>query len=196
MKRVGHAGTLDPFAEGVLIVGIGRSATKHLAEYQMMEKEYVGTVVLGIITDTYDPTGTIIETRDFLLPTEEKILEVLAEFCGEIEQLPPAYSAVKVNGMRMYKAARKGIELDRKPRRVHVKSLDLVRLLENGFEMKVVCSKGTYIRALAYDIGQVLGTGAHLGSLTRTRIGKFELGESMSLDEFVELGGNNPDRGI
>lgn len=185
IKKVGHAGTLDPFAEGVLIVGIGRSATRRLDEFQAMEKEYIGRVVLGITTDTFDSAGRVVDKRDFRMPSESQILQVLSHFEGDILQLPPMYSALKVKGVRMYKAARKGINLERLPRKVNIKSIDLLEITPDGFEMKVVCSKGTYIRTLAYDIGTELGMGAHLGNLKRTRIGSYGLEHTKSLESFV-----------
>jgi len=185
IKKVGHAGTLDPFAEGVLIIGIGRSATRRLDEFQLMEKEYIGRVVLGITTDTYDSTGKVVEKKDFEMPSESQILQSLSKFTGEIFQLPPMYSALKVKGVRMYRAARKGIELERKPRKVNIKSIDLLQINSDGFEMKVICSKGTYIRALAYDVGIDLGMGAHLGNLKRTRIGSYGLDKTKDLKSFV-----------
>lgn len=196
IKKVGHAGTLDPFATGVLIVGIGRQATKRLDEYQQLEKEYIGRIVLGTVTDTFDPTGKVISQKQVKIPSRETILEVLHEFLGEIDQLPPMFSAVKVDGMRLYKAARKGLTVERKPRRVMIKSLELLDLCENGFEMKVVCSKGTYIRTLAYDIGKALDTGAFLDSLVRTRIGDVDLNNAKSIDEFALWFGKIHNRGI
>jgi len=185
IKKVGHAGTLDPFAEGVLIIGIGRSATRRLDEFQSMEKEYIGRVVLGITTDTYDLTGKVIDTSDFEMPSESQIRQILNKFTGEIFQLPPIYSAIKVKGVRMYQAARKGVELERKQRKVNIKSIDLLKINSDGFEMRVICSKGTYIRALAFDVGAELGMGAHLGSLKRTRIGSYGLDKTKDLKSFV-----------
>jgi len=186
IKKVGHAGTLDPFAEGLLIVGVGRSATRQLGKYLEQDKEYIGRVVFGIITDTYDPTGKVVERIDYKMPSEELILETLRKFEGKTEQLPPIYSAIKVGGVRMYKAARSGLELERKPRNINIYSLNLTRMLSDGFEMKVKCSKGTYIRSLAYDIGHTLGVGAHLASLTRTRIGDFGLQQAQTLEAFEQ----------
>ena len=185
IRRVGHAGTLDPFAEGVLVVGIGRSATKKLGNYLRQEKEYIGRIVLGVITDTYDPTGKIVENNTYVLPDENKVCDVLNLFQGEIDQIPPLYSAIKVNGRRMYKAARKGIELERKSRRVNVKLIKLLKMRSNGFDIQVVCSQGTYIRSLAYDIGRKIGPGAHLSQLIRTRVGEFTLDQAEPLDDFI-----------
>ena len=185
IKKVGHAGTLDPFATGVLILGIGRSATKRLNEFMMLEKEYLARVVLGRITDSGDLTGKLLEENDFDMPDENRVRNVLAEFVGEIKQLPPIYSAIKMNGVRLYKLARKGIEVEREPRKVLIKVIELVNLTDDGFNMRVLCSKGTYIRSLAFDIGQRLGCGAHLGALTRVRIGEYTLEGCEELEQFV-----------
>ncbi len=185
VKRVGHAGTLDPFAEGVLVVGIGRSATRRLGEYLRQEKEYVGRVVLGVVTDTYDPTGKVVENNPYAPPDERRVCEVLRGFRGMIEQIPPLYSAVKVGGQRLYKAARKGLAVEREPRRVEVKRIELVQMRKDGFDIRVVCSHGTYIRTLAYDIGRALGCGAHLGKLVRTRVGRFTRERALNLNEFI-----------
>ena len=186
IKKVGHAGTLDPFAEGLLLVGIGRSATRLLGEFLNSDKEYFARVVLGIVTDTYDPTGQITMRNSFELPGEDTISAVLSEFEGEILQIPPAFSAVKVNGMRMYKAARKGIILSPEPRKVTIRDIRLLGLTPDGFEMQVTCSHGTYIRSLANDLGSKLGPGAHLSRLIRTRVGDYTLEQAYELDEFVD----------
>jgi len=185
IKKVGHAGTLDPFAEGLLLVGIGRSATKRLPEYLALEKEYVATLVLGVVTDTLDLTGKIVETTVFTMPDQDRIISVMQDFTGQIEQTPPMYSAVKVNGERLYVAARKGLDIARQPRIVDIKLLELTKMTSDGFQIKIICSKGTYIRSLADDIGRALGMGAHLGSLIRTRIGKFCLEEATTINEFA-----------
>lgn len=186
VKKVGHAGTLDPFAQGVLVVGFGRSATRRLGEFMLAEKEYLAEVKLGTVTDTYDLTGKVLEQRDFIHPGEDKIRAVFTDYVGKIEQIPPLYSAIKVNGLRMYKAARRGLEIERKPRSVEILSIKLEELTAEGFVMRVICSHGTYIRSLAYDIGRQLGPGAHLSGLIRTRVGSFNLGEAIELDDFVE----------
>jgi tRNA pseudouridine55 synthase len=185
IRKVGHAGTLDPFAEGLLLVGIGRAATKRLPEFLMLEKEYIGRVVLGVVTDSLDLTGKVVETNSFEMPDEVEIKAVLDQFIGEIEQLPPMFSAVKINGRRLYRSARQGIEVERIKRKVKINLLELTKITPDGFEMRVVCSKGTYIRALADDIGRKLGMGAHLGSLIRTRIGNFCLEEATTISEFA-----------
>ncbi len=185
IKKVGHGGTLDPFAEGVLLIGIGRSATKQLGSFLHGDKEYIAEVVLGIVTDTYDPTGKVIERNSYEMPEDIVIEKTLEMFKGEVSQLPPVFSAIKVNGVRSYKAARKGIELELKTRKVNIREIELLRVNDVGFEIKVCCSHGTYIRSLAYDIGRALGCGAHLGKLIRTRVGEYDLEQSEALDDFI-----------
>lgn len=193
VSKVGHGGTLDPFAEGVLLIGIGRSATKRLGEFLNCDKEYLAEVVIGIVTDTYDSTGRVLKNNaDFNSnpenrgeKLEERIRETLRLFEGEISQLPPLFSAIKVDGVRSYKAARRGIELKLKARQVIIKHIEFTRLTETGFEMRVACSHGTYIRSLAYDIGNELGMGAHLGRLIRTRVGSYTLDQAVDLENFI-----------
>ncbi len=187
IRKVGHAGTLDPFAEGVLLVGIGRSATRRLGEFLKGDKEYLARVVLGVVTDTYDPTGEIIERNSFSPPEEENIRAVLKRFEGEQLQTPPRYSAIKVNGVRMYRSARRGIDVVPEPRRVILREIRLTDMTIDGFEMRVTCSHGTYIRSLAYDIGRELGPGAHLGKLIRTRVGAYTLEQAVDLETFVRV---------
>ncbi|MCF7810782.1 tRNA pseudouridine(55) synthase TruB [bacterium] len=190
IRKVGHGGTLDPFAEGVLIIGIGRSATRRLGEFLKGDKEYIAEVILGIVTDTYDPTGKVLECNP--VPDEDKealekrIATVLENYKGEIQQVPPTYSAIKINGVRSYKAARQGKELEIEARKVTIAKIEMTRLTEKGFEMRVVCSHGTYIRSLGYDIGRQLGYGAHLGKLIRTRVGDFTIDEAINMDEFLK----------
>ncbi len=190
IKKIGHAGTLDPFAEGVLVVGVGRKATRQLNNYVVQEKEYVARVELGIETDTYDSTGKVLVRNDFIMPERERLEEVFRMFRGEIEQLPPAFSAVKVNGVRAYKAARQGKKIELKPRKVRIYSLELLKILSEGFDLKIVCSKGTYIRTLACDIGRALGMGANLKNLVRTRVGQFEMGASYPLEVLLDFAQN------
>jgi tRNA pseudouridine55 synthase len=187
IDKVGHAGTLDRFAEGILVIGIGRAATRRLGELLNGDKEYLAEVRLGIVTDTYDPTGRIIETNSFIMPEKEAIEAVLRRFAGDIMQLPPPFSALKVDGVRMHKLARKGIEPQRKPRPVNIREIELIKIVKDGFEMRVVCSHGTYIRSLAYDIGRELGCGACLNRLVRTRVGSYTLAQAIDPEELVNL---------
>lgn len=184
--KTGHAGTLDPFAEGLLIVGIGRAATRRLGDYMKLEKEYFAAVAWGAATDTGDPTGKIVAEAYEATPGEGQIIEALRRFQGVVEQTPPAYSAVKVGGVRLYKAARRGERVEAKPRPVEIRELELVNRDDQGFEFRVVCSHGTYVRTLAEDLAQALGGYAHLKRLIRTRIGEFHLEDAESLEGVVE----------
>lgn len=177
-KKVGHAGTLDPFATGLLIVGIGREATKRLDEFKGMEKEYIATITLGAISDTYDKTGVIIETGKATEPPKETVQETLKSFLGKQEQIPPMYSAKKVQGKKLYELARKGIEVERKPSQIEIYIIELMTYDFPTLRIKISCSTGTYIRTLAHDIGQKLGTGAYCSELERTRIGIYLVNEA------------------
>jgi len=192
VRRVGHAGTLDPSATGVLVVLVGKAT--RLAEFLLdADKEYQGHMVLGVATDTQDADGRVVLRRGIEEVTEAKIREVFKTFEGAIEQIPPMVSAVKHGGTPLYVLARKGIVVDRLPRRVVVRRLSLVGYEPPTVEFQVVCSKGTYVRTLAHDIGEALGCGAHLGGLRRTRVGRYTIGEAVSLEE-VERAGRGVDR--
>ena len=183
--KVGHAGTLDPMATGVMIVCTGRS-TKQIEEFQYHDKEYVATLRLGATTPSYDlekeidayyPTGHI---------TREKVEEVLQQFRGTIEQIPPSFSAIKIGGVRAYEMARKGRDVELKPKTLVIDEIELLDYSMPYITIRVVCSKGTYIRALARDIGQALQSGAHLTALKRTRIGDVTLDKCLSLEDFPQ----------
>ena len=177
-RRVGHAGTLDPMAEGVLVICIG--AATRVTEYLMdLPKTYRGTITLGVETDTYDAEGQVTATREVNV-SEEQVREALGAFTGEIEQRPPAHSALKIEGRPAYERARKGEEIEMKARRVHVYRVDVVRFELPEVEIEVECSRGTYIRSLAHDLGEALGCGGHLSALTRTRIGPFRVEEAVT----------------
>ena len=167
------------------MVGIGRTATRQLGAYLEGDKEYQAQLVLGKITDSYDLTGKVVETRDFVFPSESQIREALDCFRGEIMQTPPPFSAVKVGGVRLYRAARKGVILEAKPRKVRIEVIELTGLTNDGFVIQVVCSHGTYIRSLAHQIGLTLGCGAHLTRLVRTRVGAFTLDRAEPLEQFI-----------
>lgn len=171
MKRIGHTGTLDPAATGVLPVLIG-NATKLSDLIMADEKKYTARVVLGITTDTEDTTGEIVEKRDVSV-TKEQLDEVIKSFIGEIEQIPPMYSAIKVDGRKLYQLARKGVEIERKPRKITVYDIAVYDFDGTSFMMDVHCGKGTYIRSLCRDIGASLGCGAAMDSLERTMSGIF-----------------------
>ena len=181
-KRVGHAGTLDPMATGVLPVFLGR-ATRAVEYAADGAKEYHAVLRLGTVTDTQDVTGTVLETRLVNL-TAADIEAVLPRFRGDIEQIPPMYSAIKVGGQKLYDLARKGREVERKPRPVTIHALELgEQLSETDFRLRVGCSKGTYIRTLCHDIGQALGCGATMAQLRRTCAAGYTLEQAVTLEQ-------------
>lgn len=183
--KVGHAGTLDPLATGVMVVCTGR-ATKRIDELQAEVKEYVATLQLGATTPCFDLEKPIDQTYPTEHITEELVREALARFLGRIEQVPPAYSACKVDGKRAYDLARKGEEVELKPKVLVIDEIELQDFNSATMQatIRVVCSKGTYIRALARDIGLVLGSGAHLVSLRRTRVGNVRVEDCMQVEDF------------
>lgn len=182
IKQIGHTGTLDPFAEGVLPICIGKAT--RLIEYLDDDKAYIGTVQLGKSTSTYDTEGEIVKTSDKKISKEE-IEIALQQFRGKFQQLPPIYSAIKVNGKKLYEYARKGEDVEIKPRDVEIFKLEIVDFDEENqtVDLHIECSKGTYIRSIANDLGNVLGCYGHLIKLVRTKAGKFELANSFKLDE-------------
>lgn len=189
VKRVktGHAGTLDPLATGVLILCTGR-ATKRIEELQAHSKEYTATLQLGATTPSYDMEHPVDATFPTSHITRESIENVLARFVGDIEQVPPSYSACKVNGNRAYELKRKGKDVELTPKNIHIDSIELTDFDEETMRMgiRVNCGKGTYIRALARDIGRALGSGAYLTTLCRTRVGEFTIDRCLDLDEVEE----------
>lgn len=184
--KVGHAGTLDPLATGVMIVTTGR-ATKRIEELQAGVKEYVATMALGATTPSYDLETEVDATYPTGHITRGLVEEVLTQFHGSIEQVPPSYSACKVDGHRAYKMARSGKEVELKAKTLTIDEIELLEYSQQCITVRVVCSKGTYIRALARDIGQALGSGAHLTALRRTRVGDVNEAQCMSVDQMVEL---------
>ena len=185
MKKVGHAGTLDPFATGLLILLIGEG-TK-LSNYLMEgDKKYVAEIKLGEKTDSADLTGNIIEKQPFRHVTKDKVREVLKRFVGRSKQLPPMYSAIKVNGQTLFQLARKGVEVERKKRDIHIKSLKLVDFNLSGFTVEVECGKGTYIRTLAEDICESLQTCGHLTKLRRTYSGAFDDNSAIAIGDIAD----------
>lgn len=176
--KVGHAGTLDPAAEGLLVVAVGRENTKHIDIIANGDKEYIFEITFGIITDTYDREGKIIkQTADFTL-TREELEKTLLKFTGPQKQIPPMFSAIKKNGQKLYDLARKGIEVEREPKDIIIEVLELQNFSLPTALIRTVCSKGTYIRSLCYDIGQTLGMGAYMSKLVRTRIGHYTLDDT------------------
>jgi len=185
IKKVGHAGTLDPFATGVLIVLTGKN-TKRQNEFMDMPKTYETEILLGNQTDTGDRTGTVVESAPVPDLSESMILGALAEFNGEIEQIPPMYSAKKVDGQTLYKLARKGMVIERKPSIVTIYDIQLTSWSRDQINICVRCGRGTYIRVLAEDIAQKLGTLAHVKELKRTAIGDYCVEDALSIPEFIE----------
>lgn len=182
--KMGHAGTLDPMATGLLIVCTGRRR-KEIEQFMGLEKEYVATMRLGIRTASFDMETPVLEERPVEGITEEDILRTAAGFTGTIRQLPPMWSAVKKDGKRLYDLARKGIEVEREPREVHVRSIRVERVSIPDVTMTVECSKGTYIRTLVHDMGERLGCGAAMTGLRRTRIGPYGIADARSVEELV-----------
>lgn len=184
--KVGHAGTLDPFAEGVLLICTGK-ATKQVARLMDLPKEYLGEIELGIETDTDDRTGKIISEAEVPTLSQRELDQVCSRFIGDIYQIPPMFSAKKVKGRRLYKIARQGKVIEREPKLVHIDCIRLLSFDGQIAKIEVTCSRGTYIRTLAKDIGQKIGCGGHLKSLVRTKIGEFNVINSIRLEQFEKL---------
>ena len=182
IKKIGHAGTLDPIATGLLILGIGREATKKLSQFQKLDKEYIAKIRLGAVSDTFDREGKISIFKKAKIPKEKEIKEVLKEFVGEILQTPPPFSAKKIKGVKLYELARKGILVKAKPKKVKICKIELLKYKFPYLEIKVNCSSGTYIRSLANDIGEKLGCGGYVEELRRTKIGNFRVEKAQKLE--------------
>ena len=195
IKKVGHAGTLDPLATGLLIICTGKF-TKKINEYMAQEKEYSGTFTLGATTSTFDLES---EPKNFKSTgniSTQQIKEATKNFIGEIMQVPPAHSAIKVDGKRVYESARRGIEVKLEPRKLFIKEFVITEIKMPVVTFRVVCSTGTYIRSLANDFGTALGCGAHLSSLCRTRIGEYKLESAQTIEEFeTEIKNNQKENG-
>jgi tRNA pseudouridine55 synthase len=187
IKKIGHTGTLDPDAAGVLPMCIGKG-TKLAELLTATDKQYLAELTLGAITDTQDKSGNILETFDVNV-TEPQILEVIQGFVGEIRQIPPMYSAIKIDGKKLYELAREGKTVERKPRCVTIKSIEVknIDLSSNTITMLVDCTKGTYIRTLCEDIGKALGCGGYMSALTRTKSGKFNIEHSYTLEQITTM---------
>lgn len=184
--KVGHAGTLDPLATGVMIVCTGK-ATKRIDELQAHTKEYVATIALGATTPSFDLETEIDATYPTEHITREMVETVLKKFTGRIEQVPPAFSACKIDGKRAYKMARKGKEVELKAKVLVIDEIELLEYSQQSIVVRVVCSKGTYIRALARDIGEALNSGGHLTALRRTRVGDVKVKDCLSVDQAIEM---------
>jgi len=208
--KVGHAGTLDPFATGLLIVGVGREATKRLDEFKGMPKTYIATIQFGATSDTYDIDGVITPYSPVVIPTStvipaqagiqspvqpldpgsrsgmtsvDEIKDILKQFTGKQNQIPPMYSAKKINGKKLYELARAGITIERQPSEIEIYDIKLLEYTWPVLKIEVHCSTGTYIRSLAHDIGQKLGVGAYCSALVRTSIGEYKLANALSTDK-------------
>ncbi len=186
MKRIGHAGTLDPMATGLIIMLIGK-ATKVSQYLISLDKEYEGSIELGKVTDSQDADGEVLETRPVPALTVEQVKAAMAGFLGDQYQTPPMYSAIKIDGVPLYKSARKGVEVDREPRFVRVMSFELTGFETPRIHFKLRCSKGTYVRTIAHDLGQRIGCGAHLAALRRTATDKFNVSQALTIEEIEAM---------
>lgn len=185
IKKIGHAGTLDPLATGLLIVCTGKF-TKRINEYMAQEKEYIGTITLGAVTPTYDLESEPENFKPVDEITVQQLSEVAAKMTGEIMQVPPAHSAIKVDGKRVYELARAGKEVKLEPRKVTIKEFEIKGIELPVVHFRIVCSTGTYIRSMANDFGELLGCGAYLSSLRRTRIGNFSASDAFTMETFQQ----------
>jgi len=190
IKKIGHAGTLDPLATGMLIVCTGKF-TKKINEYMAQEKEYTGSIILGAVTPTYDLESEPQQQKDISSINEMMLHDATKKFIGDIEQLPPVFSAIKKDGVALYELARRGEDVELKPRKISIRSFEITQINLPEVHFKVVCSTGTYIRSLANDFGAALGCGGYLGSLCRTRIGEFRVENAMGMDEIERQVKNN-----
>lgn len=181
VRKIGHAGTLDPFATGVMVMLVGKKYTKLSDMFLNEDKEYIAELRLGVATDTFDTEGSITTESDYI-PTIEEVEEVISKFQGDIDQIPPMFSAKKVDGKKLYELARKGETVERKPVKVFVET-HLMRYEYPVLSIHVTCSKGTYIRSIADDMGKMLGCGAHLTNLERTRSGRYRVTECYEGDK-------------
>jgi len=182
MKKIGHAGTLDPLATGLLIICTGKM-TKRIEEFMGQEKEYTGTLVLGQTTPSHDLETPVSEAKDIGHITTAALREAAKNLTGKLSQIPPVHSAIKIGGKRAYAFARKGKDLELKPRDVEVSEFEIVAYNQPEVTFRIVCSKGTYIRSLVRDLGDTLGVGAYLSQLCRTRIGPYKLSDSIGVEE-------------
>jgi tRNA pseudouridine55 synthase len=186
MKRIGHAGTLDPMATGLLIMLIGKAT--RISQYLIsLDKEYEGTVTLGAVTDSQDADGQVMETRPVPPLSEAEVLAVMKTFLGDQYQMPPMFSAIKIDGVPLYKKARQGEEVEREQRFIRVSSIELTSFALPQFSFRLRCSKGTYVRTIAHDLGQKIGCGGHLSALRRTATDRFRVEDSLTLDQIEAL---------
>jgi len=184
-EKVGHSGTLDPFADGVLVLGVGKS-TKKLSDIIQFDKTYEGIIKLGEKTDSMDLTGNVVEEKKITEISDQSLIDCENKFVGELLQRTPMFSARKINGVRLYKLARKNIEIKTNPKLITINSLKIDSIDETTLKITVDCSSGTYIRVLAEDIAEYLGTVGHLISLTRLSVGEYRLDESVTIEKFED----------
>lgn len=184
IKKIGHAGTLDPLATGLLIICTGKF-TKKINEFMAQEKEYTGTIMLGAVTPTFDLESQPEQQKDISFLTDEMIYAATILFKGDIEQLPPKFSAIKKDGVALYELARRGEEVELKARKINIREFEITKIDLPAVHFRVVCSTGTYIRSLANDFGEKLGCGGYLGSLCRTRIGDFSLDQALDIEDVI-----------
>jgi tRNA pseudouridine55 synthase len=186
MKRIGHAGTLDPMATGLLVVLVGKATG--LSQYLIsLDKEYTGTIKLGVVTNSQDADGEVLETRPVPPLTEAQVKAAMEGFLGDQYQTPPMFSAIKIDGVPLYKLARKGEEIQREPRFIRVMSWELTRFASPELDFRVRCTKGTYVRTLAHDLGQKLGCGAHLTALRRTGTDRLNVAQALTMEQIEAL---------
>jgi len=186
MKRIGHAGTLDPMATGLLVMLVGKAT--RLSQYLMsVEKEYTGTIELGKVTNTQDAEGDILTTTPVPLLTEDDVRKALAGFLGDQYQIPPMFSAIKIAGKPLYKSARAGEEVEREPRFIRVMNYEVTRWASPEIDFRVLCTKGTYVRTLAHDLGLRLGCGAHLRALRRISSGTLNVSRAVTLEQLQKM---------
>ncbi|MBC7887801.1 MAG: tRNA pseudouridine(55) synthase TruB [Ferruginibacter sp.] len=185
IKKIGHAGTLDPLATGLLIVCTGKF-TKKINEYMAQEKEYTGHITLGAVTPTFDLESEPVQLKDYSFLTDEMIHAATAPFKGTIEQFPPIFSAIKKDGVALYELARRGVAVQPEARKINIYQFEITGITLPVISFKVVCSTGTYIRSLANDFGAGLGCGGYLSSLRRTRIGEYEASNALTMEQFEE----------
>ncbi len=183
IKKIGHAGTLDPFASGVLVMAIGRKATREISKFVKLDKQYLAELYLGATSSTHDPESEIKKTETLCKPILEDVQKVIKKFIGEQEQIPPMFSAKKVGGRKLYQLARAGKTVERQASIINIKSIDIVYFEWPKLILDIHCSSGTYIRTLGSDIGRELGAGAYLENLKRTAVGELVLDNAISLDD-------------
>ncbi len=186
MKRIGHAGTLDPMATGLLVVLVGKATS--VSQYIIsLDKEYTATMKLGVVTNSQDADGEVLETRPVPALTEAQVKAAMDTFLGDQYQTPPMFSAIKVNGVPLYKLARKGEEIEREPRFIRVMAWELTRFAPPELDFRLRCTKGTYVRTLAHDLGQKLGCGAHLTALRRTATDRLNVAQALTMEQIEAL---------